>query len=210
MSIAIYALCAVGLCLAQCIFSCTRSVNRCILPVSSSPALPVCPSCKCSQSFAENYRGPDAASLFWFGKPRVAMRIIQARLAPQQGMVSHSACCALAPLARLATSRKRQAGHAGGTPLFSCNVSLGTEHLFSWPRQVVYLENGLSIAGERMQVCSARQQKRLTPYPTGLPALCWLLMSRPLPHNHLKTSLLLPPTHPICSCAVQRVAKRGL
>ncbi|KAL4419039.1 hypothetical protein ABPG77_011021 [Micractinium sp. CCAP 211/92] len=30
-----------------------------------------------SQSFSEGYRGPDAAGLFWLGKPRIALRIIQ-------------------------------------------------------------------------------------------------------------------------------------
>ncbi|KAI3437800.1 hypothetical protein D9Q98_000247 [Chlorella vulgaris] len=31
-----------------------------------------------TQSFSETYRGPDAAQLFWFGKPRVLLRIVQA------------------------------------------------------------------------------------------------------------------------------------
>ncbi|KAL4451706.1 hypothetical protein ABPG75_007368 [Micractinium tetrahymenae] len=30
-----------------------------------------------SQSFSEGYRGPDAAGLFWFGRPRLMLRIIQ-------------------------------------------------------------------------------------------------------------------------------------
>lgn len=30
-----------------------------------------------SESFAEGYRGPDAAALFWFGKPSFAMKIVQ-------------------------------------------------------------------------------------------------------------------------------------
>ena len=91
-----------------------------------------------SESVSCGYRGPDAAQLFWFGRPRIMIRIIQVGSCMWASCGGSSACDCEAEAQRLPASAMPRPlpAHTALPCLLSCPL----------PPQAVYLENSLSIA----------------------------------------------------------------